>query len=104
MMDLMTGFLTGYVVRAGTGLAGDPGLKASQRSTGGALSVLETSVGGRAALHVHDHGDECFYILDGELSIRRGGDAFGAAAGSFASCPTGTRTGSGPRAGPPGCS
>jgi hypothetical protein len=31
-MDLMTDFLTGYVAPAGLGRAGDPGLKASQRS------------------------------------------------------------------------
>ncbi len=43
-MDVMTGFLTGYVVAAGAGLAGDPGLKASRQSTGGALSVFETSI------------------------------------------------------------
>jgi len=35
----MTDFLTGYVVPGGAGLAGDPGLKASRHSTGGALSV-----------------------------------------------------------------
>ena len=42
-MDAMTDFLTGYVVAAGAGLAGDSGLKASRQSTGGALSVFETS-------------------------------------------------------------
>jgi hypothetical protein len=30
MTALMADFLTGYVVPAGAGLAGDPGLKASQ--------------------------------------------------------------------------
>ena len=40
----MTDFLTGYVVAAGAGLAADPGLKASWQSTGGALSVFETSI------------------------------------------------------------
>ncbi len=48
-MDAMTAFLTGYVVAAGAGLAGDPGLKASRQSTGGALSVFETSIWTRAA-------------------------------------------------------
>ncbi len=38
MIFPVTDFLTGYVVSAGAGLAGDPGLKASQHSTGGALS------------------------------------------------------------------
>ena len=68
MMDPMTDFLTGYVVPAGVGLAGVPGLKASQRSTDGALTVFETSVGAGPPLHVHDREDECFYVLDGELS------------------------------------
>ena len=40
-MDAMTDFLTGYVVAAGAGLAGDPGLKASRQSTGGALSLAD---------------------------------------------------------------
>jgi quercetin dioxygenase-like cupin family protein len=88
-MDPMTDFLTGYVVPAGVGLAGVPGLKASQRSTDGALTVFETSVGAGPPLHVHDREDECFYVLDGELSIRCGGDAFGAAAGSFVFLPRG---------------
>jgi len=35
-MDAMTDFLTGYVDAAGADLAGDPGLKASRPSTGGA--------------------------------------------------------------------
>ena len=85
----MTDFLAGYVVPAGTGLAGDPGLKASQRSTGGSLSVFETTVGAGPPLHVHDREDECFYVLDGELSVRCGGEAFDAAAGSFVFLPRG---------------
>jgi mannose-6-phosphate isomerase-like protein (cupin superfamily) len=85
----VTDFLTGYVVRAGVGLAGDPGLKASRHSTGRALSVFETSIGAGPPLHVHDREDECFYVLDGELSIRCGDDAFDAAAGSFVFLPRG---------------
>src|SRR4051794_37588430 len=60
----MTDFLAGYVVPPGAGLADDPGLKASQHSTGGALSVFETTVGAGPPLHVHDREDECFYVLD----------------------------------------
>src|SRR5262249_57862315 len=86
-MDLMTDFLTGYVVPAAAGLAGDPGLKASRHSTGGALTVIETSIGAGPPLHVHDREDECFYVLDGELSIRCGDDSFDAAAGSFVFLP-----------------
>jgi mannose-6-phosphate isomerase-like protein (cupin superfamily) len=39
--------------------------------------------------HVHDREDECFYVLDGELSIRCGGEAFDAAAASFVFLPRG---------------
>jgi mannose-6-phosphate isomerase-like protein (cupin superfamily) len=85
----VTEFLTGYVVPAGADLAGDRGLKASRQSTGGAVSVFETSIGAGPPLHVHDREDECFYVLDGELSVRCGGDAFDAAAGSFVFLPRG---------------
>jgi mannose-6-phosphate isomerase-like protein (cupin superfamily) len=85
----MTDFLTGYVIPGGAGLAGDPGLKPSRHSTGGALSVFETSIGAGPPLHVHDREDECLYVLDGELSIRCGGDAFDAGAGSFVFLPRG---------------
>jgi mannose-6-phosphate isomerase-like protein (cupin superfamily) len=83
----MTDFLAGYVVPAGTGLTDDPGLKASRRSTGGALSVFETIIGTGPPLHVHDHEDECFYVLDGELSVRCGGESFSAVGGSFVFLP-----------------
>jgi mannose-6-phosphate isomerase-like protein (cupin superfamily) len=89
IIDPVTDFLAGYVVSADAGLAGDPGLKASRHSTGGALSVFETSIGAGPPLHVHDREDECFYVLDGELSIRCGADAFDAAAGSFVFLPRG---------------
>ena len=85
----MTDFLTGYVIAAGAGLAGDPGMKASGQSTGGALSVFETSIGAGPPLHVHDRDDECFYVLDGALTIRCGGDEFDATAGSFVFLPRG---------------
>ena len=88
-MDAMTDFLTGYMVAAGAGLAGDPDLKASRQSTGGALSVFETSIGAGPPLHVHDRDDECFYVLDGALSVRCGGEALAAAAGSFVFLPRG---------------
>ena len=76
----MTDFLAGYALPPGAGVAGDPGLKASRHTTGGALSVFETTIGAGPPLHVHDREDECFYVLDGELSIRCGGDAFDATA------------------------
>jgi len=88
-MDRVTEFLRSYLVPAGTGLAGDPGLKASRWSTGGALSVFEASIAGGPPLHVHDREDECFYVLGGELSVRCGEEAFSAGAGSFVFLPRG---------------
>jgi mannose-6-phosphate isomerase-like protein (cupin superfamily) len=89
IMEAMTDFLAGYVVATGAGLSGDPGLKASRQSTGGALSVFETSIDAGPPLHVHDREDECFYVLDGSLSVRCGGDEFHAAAGSYVFLPRG---------------
>jgi mannose-6-phosphate isomerase-like protein (cupin superfamily) len=85
----MTDFPAGYVVPPGVGVTSDPGLKASQHSTSGALSVFETTVGAGPPLHVHDREDECFYVLGGELSIRCGSDTFDAPAGSFVFLPRG---------------
>jgi len=85
----MTDFLAGYVAPPGAGLGGDPGLKASKHSTGGTLSVCETTIAAGPPLHVHDHEDECFYVLDGELSVRCGDDILHAPAGSFVFLPRG---------------
>jgi mannose-6-phosphate isomerase-like protein (cupin superfamily) len=85
----MTDFLAGYVVPPGAGVPDDPGLKASQHSTGGALSVLETTLEAGPPLHVHDREDESFYVLDGEVTIRCGSGTFDAPAGSFAFLPRG---------------
>jgi quercetin dioxygenase-like cupin family protein len=86
----MTDFPGCYMVPPGAGVAGDdPSLKASQRSTGGALSVFETSIEAGPPLHVHDREDECLYVLDGGLSVRCGGDVFDAPAGSFVFLPRG---------------
>lgn len=85
----MSDLSAGYVLPPGAGPTGDPGLKASRRSTGGALSVFETTIGAGPPMHVHDREDECFYVLDGELSVRCGNDTFDAPAGSFVFLPRG---------------
>ncbi len=85
----MPDFLASYALPPGAGVAGDPSLKASQHSTGGALSVFETTIEAGPPLHVHDREDECFYVLDGELSVRCGGDTFDATTGSFVFLPRG---------------
>jgi mannose-6-phosphate isomerase-like protein (cupin superfamily) len=51
-------------------------MASASRSAGGALSLFETSIAAGPPLHVHDREDECLYGLDGELSVRCGGDTF----------------------------
>jgi mannose-6-phosphate isomerase-like protein (cupin superfamily) len=85
----VTDFLDSYVVPPAAGMADDPSLKASRRSTGGAVSVFETAIQAGPPLHVHDREDECLYVLSGELSIRCGSDTFDASAGSFVFLPRG---------------
>ncbi len=86
----MTDFPACYIVQPGASVTiGDLGLKASRHSTGGALSVFETSIGAGPPLHVHDREDECFYVLDGELSVRCGSEVFNATQGSFVFLPRG---------------
>ena len=86
----MTDFPACYVVPPGVSVSDDDsGLKASQLSTGGALSVFETSIDAGPPLHVHDREDECFYVLDGDLSVRCGSEVFNAAQGSFVFLPRG---------------
>jgi mannose-6-phosphate isomerase-like protein (cupin superfamily) len=89
IMDAMTDFLTCYVIPAGAGLADDTDLKASRQSTGGALSVFETSIDAGPPLHVHEREDECFYVLAGALSVRCGSEEFDAGPGSFVFLPRG---------------
>jgi quercetin dioxygenase-like cupin family protein len=79
----------GYVAGPGADLTGGLGLKASAQSSGGALSVFETSVEAGPPLHVHDHEDECVYVLAGELSCRCGDATLDAPAGSFVFLPRG---------------
>ena len=82
--------LTGYVAGPGDGVGhDDPGLKASRQSTGGAISVFEATIDAGPPLHVHDHEDECLYVLAGGLRVRCGDETFGAAAGSFVFLPRG---------------
>lgn len=64
--------LTGYVAGPGASIGQDPGLKASRQSTGGAISVFETTIGNGPPLHVHEHEDECLYMLAGSLMVRCG--------------------------------
>ncbi len=81
----------GYVLRPGEGAAGqdDPAVKASRVSTDGAVTVIDSDSDGGAPRHVHSHEDECFYVLDGSISVECGDDAWELDPGSFVFLPRG---------------
>lgn len=66
-------------------------LKATAETTGGAFGLVEAlaPVGSGPPLHVHEHEDEAFWILDGTLVVRCGGETFEAGPGSFTFLPRG---------------
>ncbi len=78
----------GYVVAAGERLLGHgPGVLATRESTRAALTVMESRIDGGPPLHVHDHEDEAFYVLEGAVSVRCGDDVFEAGPRSFVFLP-----------------
>jgi quercetin dioxygenase-like cupin family protein len=81
----------GYVLRAGEGASDqdDPAVKASRASTEGALSVIESDTAGGAPRHVHSREDECFYVLDGAITVECGDDAWQLDRGAFVFLPRG---------------
>jgi quercetin dioxygenase-like cupin family protein len=81
----------GYVLGAGEGVpgGGDPALKASGPSTGGALTLFESDTDGGAPRHVHSREDECFYVVEGTMSVECGDDAWEAGPSSFVFLPRG---------------
>ena len=64
-------------------------LKASHKSTGGALTIIEVlQAPGRAApWHVHRREDEMFYVLDGEVLFKCGDELVQGQPGSFVFLP-----------------
>jgi mannose-6-phosphate isomerase-like protein (cupin superfamily) len=78
----------GYVVGPGEGVPG-PGsaVKASGGSTGGSLTVIETTIDGGPPRHTHSREDESFYILTGTLDVECGEDRLRAGPGSFVFLP-----------------
>jgi quercetin dioxygenase-like cupin family protein len=81
----------GYVVGPGEGVPGgaDTALKASSESTGGALTVFDSDTDGGAPRHVHSREDECFYVMDGTISVECGDEAWEAGPGAFVFLPRG---------------
>jgi mannose-6-phosphate isomerase-like protein (cupin superfamily) len=78
----------GYVVRPGEGVPDRrPDVKASGRSTGGSLTVIEAAIDGGPPKHTHSREDESFYVLTGILDVECGKDRFRAGSGSFVFLP-----------------
>jgi len=64
----------------------------STEQTGGAYSLMEQLMPVQAGPppHVHDHGDELFYILAGELALQLGDQVVTGTAGQLVRIPAGT--------------
>jgi quercetin dioxygenase-like cupin family protein len=61
-------------------------VKATAADTGGRFGLIDQSYlppGFAAPPHVHHAEDEAFYMLDGQITVHRGDEVFGAAAGAF---------------------
>jgi mannose-6-phosphate isomerase-like protein (cupin superfamily) len=80
--------IRGYVVGAGEGVPDrGPEVKASGRSTGGSLTVIEITVDQGPPKHTHAREDESFYVFTGALYVECGEDRFEAGPGSFVFLP-----------------
>ena len=61
-------------------------VKATAEDTGGLFGLIDQSYappGFAAPPHVHHAEDEAFYVLEGQITVHRGDEVFGAAAGAF---------------------
>ena len=64
-------------------------IRASAESTGGAFSIIEEIAPLDTPLHVHQHHDELFYVLEGEHVFTVGGTEFAAGPGDLVFGPRG---------------
>ena len=64
-------------------------VRASGETTGGAFSVIEEVDALDTPLHVHEHEDELFYVLDGEHEFRVGDEVVRAGPGAVVYGPRG---------------
>lgn len=80
----------GYVLGPGESVLG-PGssVKAGRASTGGSITLMESHTRGGAPMHVHSREDECFYIMEGLITVHCGDDIFEAGPKSFVFLPRG---------------
>jgi quercetin dioxygenase-like cupin family protein len=67
-------------------------VKANAESTGGVMSIWESTfpAGAASPLHVHQDAAEFIYVLDGHLSLYLDGSWFEAKPGAFGAVPKGT--------------
>ena len=65
--------------------------KADAKETGGAYSLLETLMPGEGPpQHIHKNEDEAFYLLEGEVGVKRGEETIHASPGTYVMIPKGT--------------
>ncbi len=65
--------------------------KAAGEETGGAYSLLEVIMTGEGPpQHIHKAEDEAFYVLEGEVDVKRGEETLHAPTGAFVLVPRGT--------------
>lgn len=77
-----------YILRPDEHLQGEnPGVKASGQSTGGSISLVDSTATGGAPLHIHRDEDECFFVIDGTITVRCGEHRWTAGPGAFVFLP-----------------
>ncbi len=65
--------------------------KAEGEETGGAYALLEALITGEGPpQHIHKAEDEAFYVLEGEVDVKRGEETIHAPTGAFVLIPRGT--------------
>ena len=65
--------------------------KAKAEETGGAYSLLEVLITGEGPpQHIHNDADEAFYVVEGEVNVKRGEETLHAPTGAFVLIPRGT--------------
>jgi quercetin dioxygenase-like cupin family protein len=79
-----------YILQPGSDLTDEGvGVKASGQSTDGAISLVDSTATGGAPLHTHRDEDECFFVIEGAISVRCGDNRWEVAAGGFVFLPRG---------------
>lgn len=68
-------------------------IRLSGEQTGGAFSLTDNLArrGNASPVHIHDHEDETFVVLDGDLRVFLGDDDYAAGPGTVALLPKGLR-------------